>query len=175
MTEQKSRFARCDEEIEAGRLWRAKEMLQGALSQVIFDDQLLEKYGQVLLAMGDDLEAGRFLFASGSRRPEYAQPIALFLDRRGSSGTDKLLSEMPGMLRRHRDVVGDLIQSHGFAEQGFPDDVRHELSYPDEPLETPTPSTKTAQVVGVSVVLIIVAMFVVGFFTTLAFFLRFII
>ena len=35
--------------------------------------------------LGDRLEAGKFLFLSGMRKPDYAAPIALFLERYAAS------------------------------------------------------------------------------------------
>ena len=69
-------------EIENGNLWRAKEILQGAIgSGESYDVQLFEMMGRVLLRMGDLPEAGRFLFLSGARQPEYLEPIEIFLSR----------------------------------------------------------------------------------------------
>jgi len=69
-------------EIEKGNLWRAKEILQGAIRGQGYDVQLFEMLGTVFLRMGDLPEAGRFLFLSGVRRPEYLEPIEIFLSRR---------------------------------------------------------------------------------------------
>ena len=68
-------------EIEKGNLWRAKEILQGAIRGEGYDVQLFEMMGTVFLRMGDLPEAGRFLFLSGVRRPEYLEAIELFLSR----------------------------------------------------------------------------------------------
>jgi hypothetical protein len=72
---------RVSREIAAKRLWRAKEILQGALSTFGYDTDLYEQYGQLLLLMGDDVEAGKYFFLSGVRKPEYREAIALFVNR----------------------------------------------------------------------------------------------
>src|SRR5687768_18434738 len=46
-------------EIENGNLWRAKEILQGAIGSESYDVQLFEMLGTVFLRMGDLPEAGR--------------------------------------------------------------------------------------------------------------------
>jgi hypothetical protein len=74
-------FRRVDEEISSGRVWRAKEMLDGYVRSAAFDPVIYERYGQILLLMQDKLNAGRFLFLSGVSRKEYEEPIALFMAR----------------------------------------------------------------------------------------------
>jgi hypothetical protein len=68
-------------EFENGNLWRAKEMLQGAMRSESYNVQLFEMMGTVFLRMGDLPEAGKFLFLSGVRRPEYLEAIEIFLSR----------------------------------------------------------------------------------------------
>lgn len=46
----------------------------GSVGSGSFDPVLYEQLGQALLRMGDDVQAGRFLFLSGVRRPEYRRP-----------------------------------------------------------------------------------------------------
>ena len=81
--------------LDQGRLWRAKEILQGRIGSLTYDPLLYEAYGAVLLEMQDLLQAGKYLFLSGSRRPEYALAIALFLDRHGKKGGKALVDAFP--------------------------------------------------------------------------------
>lgn len=60
---------RAERELHAGRIWRAKEILRGAVGSAQSDPLLLERYGQLLDALGDRYEAARYLFASGARGP----------------------------------------------------------------------------------------------------------
>ena len=102
-------------EARIGRLWRAKEILGGALPKVGYDLELYEAYGQVLLQMHDDLEAGRFLFLSGVRKPEYEEAISLYLERHGHNGWQPLVGTFP-----HRARLAEL--------HDYPETVRTELS-----------------------------------------------
>ena len=61
--------------------WKAKERLQGKLSQNAYDPDLFESYGYVLLAMRDTMEAGKYLFLSGVREPDYLAAIEAYLSR----------------------------------------------------------------------------------------------
>ena len=91
-----SSYEKVDKEIAKNRLWRAKEILQGRLaSQKNYDAELFEKYGQVLLAMKDSLEAGKYLFLSGVRKPEYQEAISLFFSRYGKKEIGALLHVLP--------------------------------------------------------------------------------
>lgn len=120
-------FSKADREIGNGRLWRAKEILQGRLSGADFDDALLERYGRVLLLMGDTLEAGRYLFASGVRKPEYAEAIGLFRSRHQAESSGELLASMPAMVRRRRELLERLVGEAEFAERGYPEHMLAEL------------------------------------------------
>ncbi len=96
------RHERADSFIKSGEFWKAKKILQGRLSQKItFDPDLLEQYGEVLLGMGDLVEAGRYLFASGVRKPSYSDAIDIFLSQKSGSSPEQLWSMMPSMLRAH--------------------------------------------------------------------------
>lgn len=87
------------EEIEKGNLWRAKEILQGAIRSATYDAHLFEMMGTVFLRMGDLPEAGRFLFLSGVRRPEYLGPIEIFLSRHGRKEPHDFLYLFPRTAR----------------------------------------------------------------------------
>lgn len=83
----------------AGRLWRAKEILQGRLRTAGYDAALYERYGNVLRQMGDLPEAGKYLFLSGTRRPEYRESIRIYLDRHGKT-LRTLHDTFPACVRR---------------------------------------------------------------------------
>lgn len=152
-------FSEVDREIGSGRLWRAKEILQGRLSGPDFDDALLERYGLVLLLMGDTLEAGRYLFASGVRKPEYAEAIGLFRSRHQAESPGKLLALMPAMVRRRRELLERLISEAEFAERGYPEQMLAELrSSPPEKAGAVRPRSHLPMLaVGAAVVTIFVA------------------
>ena len=81
-----------NQELQAGRPWRAKEILQGSLRHAGYDVELFEKLGTVLLTMGDLPEAGRYLFLSARRDAKYDEAIRIFISR-------------------HRNDVGGLYQT----------------------------------------------------------------
>ena len=87
------------EAIAAGQLWRAKEILSGRVRSRSFDPDLFEELGRVLLKMGDELEAGRFLLLSGKRRPEYQDAIGLFFQRYSRAGWQNMLASLPAAVR----------------------------------------------------------------------------
>ncbi len=74
-------FRHADQAVASGKLWRAKEILQGNIGTQDFHPQLYERYGHLLLQMGDLIEAGKYLFLSGSRDDRYKEAITLFLDK----------------------------------------------------------------------------------------------
>ncbi|GEM_PF-2206091 len=65
-------YERADAAIAAGKLWRAREILQGNIALHGYDQHLFERYGQVLLQLGDAMEAGKYLFLSGDRKHSLA-------------------------------------------------------------------------------------------------------
>lgn len=72
---------RAEQAVRQGELWRAKEILRGAIPARGYDQALFERLGLVLLQMGDLLEAGKYLFLSGRRETSYETSISLFLRR----------------------------------------------------------------------------------------------
>ena len=81
--------------IDAGEHWKAKEKLQGRMSVPGYDCTLLEEYGNVLLAMNDKLEAGRYLFLSGARKQYYSECIELYLQRYAGKNTEHIFHTFP--------------------------------------------------------------------------------
>lgn len=142
-----------------GRAWRAKEILRGAIASGRVQPPVLEAYGRLLDTLGDRVEAGKYLFASGRRAPEYAAPIALFKDRYAKNGYKHLIRQLPAAMRRLE-----------FAD--LPETVRKELG--DLGLTPPPPRKEgadlgpAARLLGivffVAVVLCLVAL-LVGFWT----------
>ena len=88
-------LVRARREIEAGRLWRAKEILGGNLPTRGYDLTLYEAYGALLAQMGDTLEAGRFLFLSGTLDARYREPVELYLRRFGEQDWTHLVGTFP--------------------------------------------------------------------------------
>jgi hypothetical protein len=83
-----------------GNLARAREILWGRIRSNGFSVSLYEQLGVVLLRMGDASEAGKFLFLSGKRAPEYDEAIALFLRRYSRPGWRSLVESFPRRVKR---------------------------------------------------------------------------
>jgi hypothetical protein len=107
-----------DQAIADRKLWRAKEILQGRLASPKFDPDLLRRYGEVLLAMDDKIEAGRHLFCSGFRAPEYSEAIELFLSRNRRDKPHRFLSACPSMVSRQSHLA-EFIASPEFELNGW--------------------------------------------------------
>lgn len=108
-------------EVDQGNLWRAKEILQGAIRSESYDVELFEMMGMVLLRMGDLPEAGRFLFLSGVRRPEYLEAIEIFLSRHRRKKPDDFVYLVPRKARlktvsEYPHEVAQVLREVGFPE-----------------------------------------------------------
>lgn len=93
-------YARVEEEVARGRLWRAKEILAGRLAQADYDIELFNRYATVLHAMGDDDAAGRYYFLGGSTTGAAGELARRFLTRRGAQQLNVLWATMPSAARR---------------------------------------------------------------------------
>jgi hypothetical protein len=67
--------------IQDGQFHDAAEILSGGVHGGSYDPAYYELLGQALLGIGRQELAGRFLFLSGVRKPEYESAIALFIRR----------------------------------------------------------------------------------------------
>ena len=92
-------LARARSEVEAGRRWRAREILQGALRTHPTDTSVLEQYGRTLAELGDMVEAGKYLFLSGQRGAEVDPAIDVFLKRHGRGTLPNLVAQFPKGIR----------------------------------------------------------------------------
>ena len=103
-------------------LWRAKEVLQGNISSHGYDSEIFECYGQILLRMGDNIEAGKFLFLSGARDGEYHDAIERYLRRFKNTIIADLHSNFPRSVRRIQlnklpPVVIETLKEMGFTDR----------------------------------------------------------
>ena len=81
MADGETLYGGVDEVIGQGEVWRAKESLRGNIRLRGYDFELYERYGKLLLDIGEMSEAGKYLFLSGQRSPEYEEAISLYLAR----------------------------------------------------------------------------------------------
>jgi uncharacterized protein DUF6584 len=110
-----------NQELQAGRLWRAKEILQGSLRDAGYDVELFEKLGVVLLTMGDLPQAGRHLFLSGCRDAKYDEAIRIFISRHGKD-VRGLYQTFPRVaklnsLSEYPEPLRDELKTLGFPER----------------------------------------------------------
>ena len=146
-------------EIEKGNLWRAKEILQGAIRSESYDVKLFEMMGTVFLRMGDLPEAGRFLFLSGVRRPEYLEPIEVFLSRHKQKEPHDFVRLLPRRARLrtvsdYPDTVAQVLR-----EMGFPEVLRDEDVISDQPK---TGNSTLASITCGTIALITLALIILG-------------
>lgn len=151
---------RAREARESGRLWKAKEILGGCIGAHPYNPAVYEEYGVTLLSMGDDLNAGRFLFLCGSDRPEYDGPIQLFLGRFAGSprhlySTFPARAKLP-QLDLYPSSVERALRAHGVKPR--PTRRSHHK------LKSQDPGFLTVAG-GVMLLLVLLASLVVGFYT----------
>ena len=92
-------YQRVDEAVERGEAWRAKEILRGNIASGSYDSDLYERYGLLLIELGELVEAGKYLFLSGRRSPEYARAIDVYLSRHPADRPDVLYYSFPSAAR----------------------------------------------------------------------------
>jgi hypothetical protein len=155
---------RAKAEADAGRQWRAKEILQGSLSCQLYalEPDFLEAYGALLDSLGDRFEAGKYLFLSGKRCDAYAGAIEIYLHRTRRTTVSDLVGGFPAAIRRHG--LGHLpeIVRRELGERGAsPEDLQRRE--PLIPARTPL-GWRDRLVIGVviSALLVVLATSIVG-------------
>jgi hypothetical protein len=83
----------------SGDLWRAKEIVQGRISSHGFDVEVYAKMGDILVTMGDKLEAGKFFFLAGQQGGAHADSIRLYLDRYSRVSASAFRATFPSRFR----------------------------------------------------------------------------
>ena len=81
MADAETLYDRVDDAIQRSEVWRAKEILRGNVRLRGYDVDLYERYGRLLLDVGEISEAGKYLFLSGWRSPKYEKAISVYLER----------------------------------------------------------------------------------------------
>jgi hypothetical protein len=109
-----STIQRAKRESASGRLWRAKEILGSSIPEYGYSPDIFMAYADVLLAMGDDLDAGRFYLLSIDQ-PDSRQErvMRMFLQRHKSESWRQLLSHFPNAARiSKRDSYPVFLRNH---------------------------------------------------------------
>jgi hypothetical protein len=156
-------FTNVERALVTGNLWRAKEILQGNISSSCgYDIEIYEKYGQVLLRMGDLLEAGKYLFLCGKRQADYEKPIELYLKRFSKVEPTVLFHTFPKASRLRKlndypDNVQQFLISRGCTDKDLD-------KYVPKPVNSQKQSffSKIIEKVGCLIMLLLLCAFVVG-------------
>ena len=83
-------------ELDAGNVRRAKEILRSSLGNYGFSPPLFRAYADVLLALDEPAQAGRYLFFSIDRlEDEHRGPVEAFLAKSSSDGYKSILRSSP--------------------------------------------------------------------------------
>lgn len=109
--------------ISLGKYEKALSHLQRSCFAMGYDVEYFELLGQALLGCEKLENAGRFLFLSGKRQPEYAEPIAIYLARNSDEKNYRQLqSSFPRrvrvmwQLRKFPLVVANELRALGWPE-----------------------------------------------------------
>jgi len=121
---------RAQEQIQQGKLWRAKDILSGSLSNYPFTPEFYRAYGELLFRMGDLREAGRFLFLSGARESNYSNVIAIFLSQFENSNKNNLYSAFPARARLAKLSDYPAAVADELKKRGFQEIIRHSAAPP---------------------------------------------
>ena len=166
-------FEPVDQAISEKKLWRAKEILQGRLSHPEVDLALFQKYGEVLLEMNDLVEAGRMLFCSGARDERFKEAIGIFLSRSNLREPQRFLAQLPSSMRRQRHLA-EFIASPEFERGGW---TAAQLSRV-APIQTDISTRpyqrphRLASALVIAILVCVLALSLVGIYTTIRFAVR---
>lgn len=150
---------KAEREIADGNLWRAKEILHRDVGHSGYRTDVFEKLGLVLLEMRDLSDAGKYLFLSGARKPEYEEAISLFLEKYEKK-PQNLFASFPHSAKLSRISDYPSTVADKFRELGFPEILKDENGgqvnlYKDG-------GEKASVIIFLSVVLIILGLIILG-------------
>lgn len=115
------RSARLERAAEAGEWWRVREILRGSVGFTPYDPALYREYGDLLLRLGDAMEAGKYLFLAGSSDPGHAGAIELYLRRHARCDWREFRSNWPARARHAPvDALPEPVRGY-LRERGMPD------------------------------------------------------
>ena len=113
-------YERVNAALQRGQVWRAKELLRGNIGSGSYDSPLYERYGRLLLDLGEAHEAGKYLFLSGRRRPEFDEAIKVYLSRHPQDRPEVLYYSFPSAARFRQIARYPLAVRRVLEERGLP-------------------------------------------------------
>ena len=113
-------YERVDAAVQRGQVWRAKELLRGNIGSGSYDSPLYERYGRLLLDLGEFVEAGKYLFLSGRQCPEFAEAIKVYLSRHPQGRPEVLYYSFPSAARFRQITRYPLAVRRVLEERGLP-------------------------------------------------------
>ena len=113
-------YEKVDAAVQRGQVWRAKELLRGNIGSGSYDSPLYERYGRLLLDLGEFVEAGKYLFLSGCRRPEFDEAIKVYLSRHPEDRPEVLYYSFPSAARFRPIARYPLAVRRVLEERGLP-------------------------------------------------------
>jgi hypothetical protein len=147
-------------EISNGNLWRAKEILQGAVGHPPFRPEIYEQFGILLLEMRDLAEAGKFLFLSGARKPEYEAAIQIFL-KKHEGRPNRLLHSFPRAARLGSLSDYPMMVGKELARLGLKDPLKDEHGRPFDPADR-TPDGRFVMPVLFGILALVALLLILG-------------
>jgi hypothetical protein len=152
---------RAQADLAAGREWKARDRLVGALV-VRADDELLGLLGDVYFAMGDLPGAGAVWFGSNRTGPEVDTAALAWRDRHGSDDLQLWLSLPPRVRKSCATPAVDALHAHA-VEAG----TERERNRRYLPLDAPRSNRRVepGAVIAAVVALTTLSSLVVGFVT----------
>ena len=146
---------RIRQHLNEGNLWRAKEILQSNIRSHAFNPQLYEAYGQVLLMMGDTIEAGKYLFLSGETQSTYKPAIDLYLYRHAKKDWKSQYGTFPhqaklAQLMDYPVQVQDVLRGIGCSDR-----IEREIAQASYASPVVTWRRKAVVLIGLAVVVLI--------------------
>jgi len=125
-------------ELDAGNIWRAKEILRSII-RWRYDIDIYLAYGKILYDVQDYYEAGKYLFIAGEELDgKYEIAIGLFLKRHQYTDLRQLISNFPNQFIRKSFSeyplnVQSYMNNRGYKEKDF-NEIREENKYVDYPM-----------------------------------------
>ncbi len=114
-----------DERVEAlliaGKPWRAKEVLRGNIAGAGYDRALFRRYAELLAALGEEMEAGKYFWLAGAEEERARAAIGVYLARHHRSTGLQLYQDFPtaarvGSFEPYPEAVSRLLRERGLAE-----------------------------------------------------------